>query len=140
MPLKVLKLKKANMTFGANDFSVQLQTVTLDPGAQDGEYLYSYGGDEEGVYVEDTDYEPTMELVFYADWRANGVSEYFWNHAGETVDFVLDHHPYDPTLHVQFTGKVKIQPAPVGGEVRTSEMTEITLQCVGLPVMTRVGA
>jgi hypothetical protein len=41
---------------------------------------------------------------------------------------VLDHHPDDATSHVRFSGKVLIQPAPVGGDARETEMTEITLQ------------
>jgi hypothetical protein len=129
------RLKLIEFTVDGISFECQVQSWTLDPGFEDGDRLYSYCPD--GVSVEETDPDPTLELKFYSDWRSNGISDFLWQHAGETVDFVLDHHPDVPAEHVTWTGQVYLKPGPAGGDVRTTEMTEVTLQCVDIPVYTR---
>ncbi|WP_153030666.1 hypothetical protein [Amycolatopsis sp. YIM 10] len=129
-------MKVIQFTIGGTSFECQVQTWNLDPGIEDGDRLYSQCPD--GEAVEETDPEPTLEVTFYADWRSGGISDYLWAHNGETAAFVLDHHPNVPNEHVRWTGELVVKPGPAGGEARETEMTEVTFQCVGLPLYERV--
>lgn len=137
MTLHQVRLKLINFTLGGNSFECQVQSWTLDPGVNDGDRLYSYCPD--GVAIEETDNEPTLQLKFYADYRSAGVSNYLWTNANATVAFTLDHHPDIVGEHVRWSGNVLIKPPPVGGDVRDVEYSEVTLQCVGDPTFTFVG-
>lgn len=132
------RLKLITFTLGATEFQCQVNTWTMDPGIEDGERQYTFCAD--GAFIEETEPEPTLEVRFFSDWREGGISDYLWANNGQTVDFVLDHHPDIAAEHVRWTGKLMIKPGPVGGEPRTTEATEVTFQCVGLPVYSRVGA
>lgn len=123
------RLKLIEFSIDGEQFECQVQSWTLDPGIEDGERMYAFCPD--GSFVEEADPDPTLELKFYADWRSAGVSRFLWDHQGETVAFVLDHHPDIPAEHQTFSGEVFIKPGPVGGDARTTEMTEVTLQIVG---------
>jgi hypothetical protein len=116
-------------------FECQLNAWTLNNNTEDGEKIYTLcptGEDEE-----ETDPDYSIDLTFFADWRSDGISDYLWAHDGETVDFVLNHHPDIPAEHVTWTGQVKIKAPSVGGEARTTEMTETTLNFIGKPEYTR---
>lgn len=123
------RLKVIEFTVDAISFECQLNSWTLDPGTKDGDRQYTYCPD--GAFVEETDDEPTLELKFFSDWRSAGISDFLWSHPNEVVDFVLDHHPDITGEHVRWTGKVLVKAAPVGGDARDTEMTEITLQVIG---------
>lgn len=123
------RLKQITFTVGGLSFQCQIRTWNLDPGTQDGDRQYTYCPD--GAFIEETDDEPTLELTAFSDWRSDGFSDFLWQHANETVDFVLDHHPDIPGEHVRWSGQVQIKPGPVGGDVRTTEVTEVTLPIVG---------
>ncbi|PXY17349.1 hypothetical protein [Prauserella flavalba] len=123
------RLKLINFTAGGIAFECQIRSWILDPGTQDGERQYTYCPD--GQFVEETDDEPTLQLTAFSDWRSNGFSDFLWTHANEEVEFVLDHHPDIPGEHVRYTGKVLIKPGPVGGDSRTTEITEVTLPIIG---------
>lgn len=126
------RLKILNLNIDGNPFDCQLQSWTYDPGIDDGDVQYTYCSDPDGdnSFIEETDPEPTLELHFFSDWRSAGISDYLWQHNGETLDFTIDHHPDIPGEHVRLSGKVVIKPGPVGGDARDTEMTEVTLQCV----------
>jgi hypothetical protein len=130
------RLKVVTFTLDAVSFECQLKSWKIDPGVDDGDRMYTFCVD--GEFTEDTDPDPTLELSFFSDWRANGISDYLWDNDGEVVTFVLDHHPDIAAEHVQFTGSVKIKAPPVGGEARETEVTEITLQCQGMPTKVRI--
>lgn len=132
------RLKLINFQLGTDSFECQVNTWNLDPGIDDGDRQFTFCPD--GEFIEDTEPEATLELKFFSDWRSGGISDFLWSHNGEEADFVLDHHPDIPGEHVRWTGKVLIKPGPVGGDPRTTEVTEVTLQCVGLPVYERVAA
>lgn len=123
------RLKLITFTLDGVAFECQLNSWTLDPGSNDGDRQYTYCPD--GQFVEETDDEPTLQLKFFSDWRSAGISNFLWSNANETVGFVLDHHPDIVGEHVRWTGQVLIKPAPVGGDARTTEITEITLSVVG---------
>ena len=123
------RLKLITLTLGAESVECQLNSWTLDSGTNDGDRQYTFCPD--GQFVEETDDEPTLELKFFADWRLDGISDFLWSNPNTVVGFVLDHHPDIVGEHVRWTGSVLIKPAPVGGDARTTELTEITLQVVG---------
>lgn len=124
------RVKIIQFSLDALQFECQVKTWNLDPGVEDGDRIYTQCPD--GVDVEETDDDPTLELELFADWRSSGVSTFLWENSGETVDFVLDHHPDIAGEHVRWTGTVKIKPPPAGGEARATEMSEVTLQIVKL--------
>lgn len=137
MTLHQRRLKIVTFTLDGNSFECQVQSWKLDPGVKDGNRLYSYCPD--GISIEETDNEPSLELKFYSDWRSAGVSTYLWQNSNSTVAFVLDHHPDIVGEHVRWSGSVLIKPPPAGGDVRDTEMSEITLQIVGDPTFEQVG-
>jgi|SRR5690606_15093959 len=130
------KLKQIEFSIDETQFECQVQQWSLDPGIGDGERNYAFCPD--GEFIDDPEPEPTLELTFYADWRSDGISAFLWEHKGEEAEFVLDHHPDIPAEHVRWTGRVRLRPGPVGGEPRTTELTEVTLEIVGEPKFERV--
>lgn len=136
MSVQVRRLKLLELTIGTVSVECQLNSWTLDPGTQDGDRLYTYCPD--GVAIAETDNEPTLQVKLYADWRATGFSDFVWSNPNTVVAFTLDHHPDIPAEHVRWTGQLLIKPAPVGGDVRGNEETEMTFQIIGDPVYTRV--
>jgi hypothetical protein len=134
------RLKLINFTIGGESFECQIQSWTLDPGIEDGDRQYTYCSTPgANTFVEETDPDPTLDITAFSDWRSGGFSDYLWDHNGEEAAFQLDHHPDIVGEHVRWTGTLMIKPGPVGGEARTTEITEVTLQIVGEPVYSRIG-
>lgn len=131
------RLKLIEFDIAGVGFECQLKNWNLDPGIDDGDRQYTYCPD--GSFIEETDPEATLELEFFSDWRSGGISDYLWANSGTDAAFVLDHHPNIVGEHVRWTGSVKLKASPVGGEARSTEMTEITLQIIGSPVYARIG-
>lgn len=123
------KLKQIQFSIGAVSYECQVQTWNLDPGVGEGERMYSQC--PQGEFIEEPTPEGTLELTFYADWRSDGISDFLMSNSGTSASFTLDHHPDIPDEHVQWNGQVRIAAPPVGGEARTTEMTEVTLQILG---------
>lgn len=128
-PVHNRKLRDALLELGGTNYEDQLSDFTLDPGIGDAEVTYTYGGQ----FAEEADPEPKLKLKLFSDWRSAGISRYLWQHTGETVDFQLDLHHNTVGEHVRWTGQVQLKAPPVGGEVRTTEVTEVELTCVGVP-------
>lgn len=132
------RLKTITFTLGGTSFECQVREWNLDPGEEDGDMLYSFC--PTGEDREETDPEPTLEVTFFSDWRSGGISDYLWTNGGQTVGYVLDHHPDIPEEHTRFSGQLKIKRPAVGGEARTTEVSEVTFALVGLPDYERVPA
>ena len=131
------RLKLITFTLDGQSFECQVKTWKLDPGEEDGERMYTFC--EDGEFEEETDDDPTLELSFFSDWRSNGISRYLWENGGSVVAFQLDHHPDIVGEHVRWTGDVKLKRPAVGGDARTTEVTDITLKIIGEPEFTAVG-
>lgn len=123
------RLKLITLTIDGISFECQINSWKLDPGSNDGDRQYTFCPD--GVFVEETDDEPTLDLKLFSDWRSDGFSDYLWSHPNEVAEFVLDHHPDIVGEHVRFTGSVLLKPPAAGGDARETEVTEITLQVIG---------
>ncbi|MFI6160391.1 hypothetical protein ACIA59_10625 [Micromonospora haikouensis] len=132
------KIKQIQFGLDGEQFECQVQSWTLSNNSDDGEKIYTQCPDGESREEADPDW--ALEVTFFSDWREDGVSDFLTMHDGETLPFTIDHHPDIPAEHVRWTGEVLIKAPSVGGEARTTEQTEVTLQCVGKPVYSRVGA
>lgn len=140
MAIHKRKIKLVEFSLGTDPtdiaFECQLSAWNIVNNTEDGEKLYTLC--PTGEDTEETDPDYALELTFFADWREDGISDFLWANDGDTVAFVLHHHPDIPAEHVTWTGSVKIKAPNVGGEARENETTEVTLQCIGKPVYDRV--
>lgn len=125
------KLKLITFTLGGNSFECQVKQWNIANNSDDGEKLYAFCPD--GEFREEAEPDYALELTFFSDWRSNGVSDYITVNDQQTVAFVLDHHPDIPAEHVRWSGNCKLKAPSVGGEARTTEMTETTAPIIGKP-------
>jgi hypothetical protein len=127
-------LKYVSFDLDGNEFRAQLRTWNLNNNSDSPDKIYTYGADGQNEDSEEEvpDWELAME--FYADYRTpTGLNHWLWTNKGNTVDYTIHHNlgvtGEDPT----FSGQVKIKAPSVGGEVRTKEVTSLTLAVVGEP-------
>lgn len=130
------RLKTITFTLDGSSFECQLSSWTLANNTEDGEKMFTFCPD--GEFREEADADYALELKFYSDWRSAGISDFLVTNDQENAAFVLDHHPDIVGEHVRWTGTVKVKAPSVGGDVRTTEVTEVTLQCIGKPAYTRI--
>lgn len=131
------KLKLIEFDLGGTNFECQIKTWNLPNNTDDGDKIYTFCPD--GEDREETDPDYALELTFFSDWRSGGISDFLVENDGETAAFQLDHHPDIVGEHVRWTGSVKLKAPSVGGDARTTETQEVTLQCIGKPVYARIG-
>lgn len=129
------RLKVITFTLEGVSFECQLASWTLTNNSADGEKMYTFCPD--GEFREETDDDWALDLRFFSDWRSGGISDYLQTNDKETVAFVINHHPDIVGEHVRWTGNVVIRAPSVGGDARTTEQTQVTLQVIGTPVYTR---
>jgi len=130
------KLKIITFTLAGVSFQCQLQSWKMNNNTNDGDRFYTFCAD--GEFVEDAEPDYTLELKFLADWTLSGVSDYLWSNDLQVVAFILDHLPDIAGEHVRWSGNAKIKAPTVGGDVRTTELTEATLKCIGKPTYVRL--
>lgn len=132
--LKTLLLTLGNESLDQISAECQLTSWNLANNSPEGEKLFTYCTDPDGQeYREEPDPDYALEVTFLADWRETGISTFLWRHNGELVDFLIDHHPDIAEEHVQWSGKLYLRAPNVGGEVRTTEQTTVTLAIEGEP-------
>jgi hypothetical protein len=129
------KLKVITLDIGGENFEAQCRTWNIENETEDGDKQYTYAPN--GEFEEETDPDFRLTATFFSDWRSEGVSTFLWEHDGETVPFRIDHHPDIPGEHVRWDGFVKIKAPNVGGDARTTEVSEIELRCIGKPTFSR---
>lgn len=130
------RLKVITFTLAGVAFECQLASWTLTNNSADGEKMYTFCPD--GEFREESDDDWALDLRFFSDWRSGGISDYLQVNDKETVAFVIDHHPDIVGEHVRWSGNVAIRAPSVGGDARTTEQTQVTLQVIGTPVYTRI--
>ncbi len=131
------KMKDSTLSIGGVQFEEQLTEFKLNNDSDDPEQFYTF--DPDGGFQEAADDAYSLDLKFFADWRAGGISDYLVAHDGETVAFVLDHNVDIVGQHIRQSGSVLIKAPSIGGAVRTTELTETKLGVIGKPVYTRIG-
>lgn len=129
------KLKLIEFAIGVTQFECQLSNWNLENNSDDGEKFYTYCPD--GEFREEAEPDYALSLTFFSDWRSGGISDFLVENDGTNATFTLDHHPDIPAEHVTWTGTVRIKAPNVGGDARTTETQEITLQVVGKPLYAR---
>ncbi len=129
------KLKQITFDIGGEEFSAQCTTWQIVNNGDIGDKQYTYAPD--GDFNEEVDPDFSLTASFFSDWRSDGISDFVWAHDGETVTFQIDHHPDIVGEHVRFNGSVTIKAPSVGGDVRTTEVTEIEFPILGAPVYSR---
>lgn len=134
MSIHTGQLKYLSLNIDGNEFRAQLKSWNLNNNSDDPDKIYTYGADGQN---EDSEEEiPSWELVlsFYSDWRTpTGISHYLWINGGQTVDYTIEHNLGSTGNNPTFSGQVKLKRPSVGGDVRTTEVTDITLAVVGEP-------
>jgi hypothetical protein len=128
------KLKIIEFALEAVQFECQVSNWNMANNTEDGERFYAYC--PSGEFREEAEPDYALELTFFADWRSAGISRYLTLNDQTDVAFTLDHHPDVAAEHVTWTGTVRLKAPTVGGDARTTEMTEVTLPVIGLPVFT----
>lgn len=132
--LKTLMLTLGDESTDNVQAECQLRSWNLANNSAEGEKLFTYCTDPDGQeFREETDPDYALEATFLADWREDGISTWLWQHDGELVNFVLDHHPDIAAEHCQWSGQLYVRAPNVGGEVRTTEETTVTLPIEGKP-------
>lgn len=130
--------KNKQITFAMDttfEFACQISEWELSNDTDDPEKIYSFCPD--GEDYEEVDPAWSLNLTFYSDWTADGISDYFMLHDGETVSFQLDNHPDIPGEWVRWEGTLRIKAPNVGGEVRETETQEAELLIIGVPTYSR---
>lgn len=130
------KLKVITFDLAGTEFQGQCTNWNLNNNTPDGEQFFVFAEGEE--FREEADPDWSLTMTFFSDWRSGGISDYLQENDEQQVSFQLDHHPDIVGEHVRWTGSVKIKAPTVGGDVRTTETTTVTLQCVGKPAYVRV--
>lgn len=138
-PIKSRKLKIITFTLDGNEFQCQLSSWKVTNNTEDGERFYTFCNDtsDGGEFREDAEPQYALELKFFSDWRSGGISDYLVVNDLLVVGFTLDHLPDIVGEHVRWVGNVKIKAPTVGGDARTTEVTEVTLQVIGKPTYSR---
>lgn len=135
MPATARKLKFIQFDLGGTQFECQLTSWQIVNNTPDGEKLFTFCPN--GEVVEETDPDWSLELTFLSDWKAGGISDFLTQNDGLDAAFQLDHHADVVGEHVRWAGSVRVKAPSVGGDVRSTENTTVTLRCIGTPAYTR---
>lgn len=128
------QLKYVSLDIGGNEFRAAISTWRLVDNTEDPEKIYSYGADGQNEDTEEEVPDWALELTFFSDWRTpTGLNHYLWTNAGQVVTYTIGHHLGTTGEDPEFSGEVRLKRTPVGGQVRTTEVTELTLPIVGVP-------
>lgn len=128
------KLKKIVLTIGGITCQAQVKTWKMNNNTDDPEIFATF---EPGAdFAEEAEPSYALEFTAYSDWRPGGISRFLWEQRGQTVDFVLDHQPDIPGEHVRWDGQLFIKAPSAGGDIKTTEQSEVVLTCVGEPNFT----
>lgn len=111
------------------DLSCQVTEVTVTWDNDTDDDLPVLCGD---VIPGDDTFTAELEATIVQDMVAGGVIDYTWKHRGEVV--ALTFTPTEGEARV--TGRVKIIPVDLGGEVRKKNSSDVTWPFVGEPTFT----
>lgn len=130
------KVKVVQFSLNGTSYECQVQNFRLVNNTELGDKQYAMC--PQGEFREEGDPDYTLELVFYADWRLDGISDFLTANDGALADFIADWHPDIPGEHIRRTGRCYLRDPGLGGETRQTETHELTLQVEGKPTYERV--
>lgn len=81
----------------------------------------------------DDTFTATLAGVLYQDMTVGGIIEWSWDNKGEIVPF-----RFVPATGAEITGKVKVLPVDLGGEVKKKNTSDIEWPCLDEPVFTAI--
>lgn len=132
------RLKIVTFVLATTDYTVQLNSWTMQNNTALGTKTYSYAGDVSEFRTE-TDNDYSLALKFFSDWRSGGISDFLITYHRLYANFTLDHHPDIVGEHVRWSGTCQIWAPSVGGDARITEETSVTLPVLQIPAYTRIG-
>lgn len=141
MAIHQRRLKILTFTIGGLSFDSQVTSWKLSYGIKTGTRIYTFSSAGEGsnAFIEETDGEASLQVKGLADFTSGGVSDYLIANSMVSAAFVLDHHPDIVGEHVRWSGNLQIQAPDSGGDARTTEMFDLTMPIIGIPVYARIG-
>lgn len=131
------RLKEVIFILDGISHQCQLDSWTVNNNTDDGTKTFTYCPDSE--FRTETNYDYSLALKFYADWRFGGISDLLWRNDRVVAAFQIDHYPTIIGEHVRWSGTCRIRTPNVGGDVMTTEQTSVTLPVFGKPVYARIG-
>lgn len=118
------KLGPGTLIFGKSgtlkDFTARIKSADVTPEIKDGGGIMLLSGDE--TNESDATFG-TLSAEFYQDFDLDGFVAWTWKHAGQVLDFTFI--PLT-TGGIKVTGKVRVKPAKLGGEVGKSNTTSLS--------------
>lgn len=139
MPIQNKKFKTAIVKFTTPvlaDFSCQMLAMMPQNNSPDGDKYYTFCSDGLGEGREETDPDWSVTLRGKHDWTATGVSRYLTSNDNAEVELVLNFDNGVAGWNRTWTGKVLVRAPGDGGDARSPQEFEVTLQYVAKPVLT----
>ena len=134
MTINYRKYTAAVLNIGGEvDYSCQATTAGVTNATPDGNKVYTFCASGAGEFRETPDPQYTLPLKWISDWSSTGLNRYVHDHNGETVAFTLTLDPGDADYERTWTGNVVLKEPNDGGDVRTTETSEVTWNCIGVP-------
>lgn len=114
---------------GTLDMSSQATNVVFDPGADVSDATPVLSGEvAPGDYTE----APTLKGTLIPDFGNTGsIQEWLYTNKGKTVSF---NFTPNSSLASKITGQLVVVPAPVGGDVKTSDTVDFTFQVLNYDI------
>jgi len=131
------RLKVIQFTLAGTAYDCQVKSWAMTNSTPLGDKQFSFCADGTGEFREETDPDYSLDLTFWADWRAGGINDYLTLNDQVTVAFQLDHHPFVVGEHVRWVGTCQLRAPNVGGEPRVTEQFETSFPVIGKPTYSR---
>lgn len=116
------------------DFSCQITTATIAWSDETEDPISVLCGDEEPG---DTTWSATISGTMHQDRRATGLVRWTWDNKGKVFDSVYVANDADG---IQVSGRIKVKPLDIGGDVKTSPTSDFEWEYVGEPVIENLPA
>ena len=126
-------LVDAVMTVGTDDYQTSISSVLFEPTSST---ITWQGLTPASAFSGVGSPSWTCKIAYAQDWKtANSLAQYLLTNSGQNKVAVFK--PQGSTTGAPiFTATLMIVPGPIGGDVNTVQVAEVTLGVVGVPVKT----
>jgi hypothetical protein len=126
-------LVDAIMTVGTDDYQTSVSGVMFEPSSST---VTWQGLTPASAFSGQTSATWTCKIKYAQDWKtANSLAQYLLAQTGTNKQAVFK--PQGATTgNPIFTATIMIVPGPIGGDVNTVQVAEVTLGVIGVPVKT----